>query len=580
MRWRPFAATALVLLAAAAPARAAEPILPLGEVRPGMQCTGLTVVRGVDIASFDVEIVDVVAGDPISDQPLLLVRVSGPIAAPTGIAEGFSGSPVVCDGRVAGAIAYGTGDYGNELGFATPIEAVLGQLVYPPPDARRRPRLVRRARPLTPPLAVTGVSRPVFAPFARAAERAGLPLVQAPAAPSDARFPVQELRPGSSMAVGLSSGDVGISAIGTVSYVDGEKVWGFGHPLEAAGRRSLLLQDAYVYAVVDNPLGVEGAVSYKLAAPGHDLGTLTSDGRNAVAGVLGALPPRTRLRIAARRGDRGPTRVTRADIADETAVGLPDGVSAASFVAPMALAQTAYVTLDGSPSRQTAEMCVRIAIRELRKPAGFCNRYVGNYGSTGGQAVGGPFVFDLYDALLAIDDFRYGTPHVTGIDVALRIAPRLDQALLRAVRGPRVLRPGATAVLRLDLQRYRGERFTRRVRLHVPRRARPGQRRLVIDGTPADSDFGEVVFEVPGDEPMGGADGPTTFEQLARRIASIRRFDGVTFRLAKPRARRGRPRPLLRDPDVRISGRASYRVRVAPARGRAARGDDDARATR
>ncbi len=126
-------ATALLLLAATTPALAAEPIMPLSEVQPGMRCTGLSVAQGTTISSFDVDIVDVVPGDQVSEQPLLLVKVSGPAIDGTGIAEGYSGSPVICDGRIAGAIAYGTGDYGNQLGFATPIEAMLGEPVPPVP---------------------------------------------------------------------------------------------------------------------------------------------------------------------------------------------------------------------------------------------------------------------------------------------------------------------------------------------------------------------------------------------------------------------------------------------------------------
>ena len=37
------------------------PIMPLSEVRPGMKCTGLSVIHGTEISSFDVEILDVIA---------------------------------------------------------------------------------------------------------------------------------------------------------------------------------------------------------------------------------------------------------------------------------------------------------------------------------------------------------------------------------------------------------------------------------------------------------------------------------------------------------------------------------------
>lgn len=577
MRRSLLAAAFCALLATASPAVAAEPILPLAEVQPGMRCTGLTVVRGIDVAAFDVEVVDVVEGDPVAEQPLLLVRVSGPVAAPTGIAQGFSGSPIVCDGRIAGAIAYGTGDYGNELGLATPIEAMLDEPFHEPPSGvRKRPRLLRGARPLGTPMTVTGVSERVFAPYRRALREAGLPVAVAPAAPLDRRFPAQRLQPGSSMAVGLSSGDVALGAVGTVSYVDGDRVWAFGHPLDAAGRRSLLLQDSYVYAVVDNPLGLEGAVSYKLAAPGHDLGTLTSDGRNGVAGVQGVAAPTVPLRVVARNGRTGERRVVRARLADETDVGLPGGVSPASIVVPLAVSQAAYTTLDGSPARQSARMCVRIALRELDEPAGFCNRYVGAFGAVG-AAGSGPFVFDLFDALLAIDDFDYGTPHVERVDVRLEIQEGLEQAFLRSVRGPKVLRRGGTVTLRLELQRYRGERFTRRVRLRVPRDVPLGRRMVRLAGTPADGEAGEeivIVLDDGGGQVVdGGGGGPRSFAALARRIERIHRPDRVVVQLP-PAGRRGprrgsRPRPLLHDRELRISGSASYEARVVRAsRGR------------
>ena len=47
-------------LAAPVPAHAADPIMALSDVQPGMRCTALSVVRGLTISSFDIEVVDVV----------------------------------------------------------------------------------------------------------------------------------------------------------------------------------------------------------------------------------------------------------------------------------------------------------------------------------------------------------------------------------------------------------------------------------------------------------------------------------------------------------------------------------------
>ena len=130
-----------------------------------------------------------------------------------------------------------------------------------------------KPRPLLGPLTVGGLSPAVFGVLQRAGERAGRLILAAPASGGQVtNFPVQPLVPGASVSASYSSGDVPMGAVGTVTYVDGQTVYAFGHELDGAGRRSLLLQDAYVYYVVNNP-DPTTAPSYKLASPGHTEGT-------------------------------------------------------------------------------------------------------------------------------------------------------------------------------------------------------------------------------------------------------------------------------------------------------------------
>ena len=91
-------------------------------------------------------------------------------------------------------------------------------------------------------------------------------MLAAPAGPLGS-FPVQQLRPGSAFGVGYASGDIAASAIGTVTYTDGDRVWGFGHPLDGVGARALLLQDAYVFRVVNNPLAIPGSRRARTSTP-------------------------------------------------------------------------------------------------------------------------------------------------------------------------------------------------------------------------------------------------------------------------------------------------------------------------
>src|SRR4051812_10426188 len=97
MRFIPLAAAVAALLVPAAPALAAgDPIMPLSDVHAGMHCTGYSVVRGTDISSFDVDVVDVADGYGLPTAPAILVDVSGPAVDATGIGPGFSGSPIYC----------------------------------------------------------------------------------------------------------------------------------------------------------------------------------------------------------------------------------------------------------------------------------------------------------------------------------------------------------------------------------------------------------------------------------------------------------------------------------------------------
>ena len=147
--------------------------MPLSQVQPGMSCTGETVVQGTTISSFNVDVIDVVQAP--GEGPRILVQVSGPGVDTTGVAEGFSGSPVYCPDAFgtlenAGAISEGIGQYGNNVVLVTPIEQMLGEPVQPPSAA---PRLAVRPRPLLGPLTVGGLSPAVFGLLQRAGARAG-----------------------------------------------------------------------------------------------------------------------------------------------------------------------------------------------------------------------------------------------------------------------------------------------------------------------------------------------------------------------------------------------------------------------
>ncbi|MDQ6750316.1 MAG: hypothetical protein M3Z33_06155 [Actinomycetota bacterium] len=583
MRLSVFLVGFVVALGGAPPAYAGDPIMPLSQVQRGMSCTAYSVVQGTDIAAFRADVVDVVSGGSSAQ---ILVRVSGPAVDATGVGPGFSGSPIYCPDpqgtpRNIGAIAEGVGDYGNKLALVTPIEAILGEPVRPPAATRSARRLLRSAHPLAAPLIITGLPRGVARAVEAASRRAHHLVVPAAPAPSFG-FAPQALRPGSAFAVGLSSGAIGLSAIGTVAYTDGATVWGFGHPLDGAGQRSLLLQDAYVYTVVNNPVGAADLSTYKLAAAGHDLGTVSNDAPDGVVGSAGGLPPLIPLTIRARDGDTGQVQSSTTQLSDETAVDQPAGASAVATVGPLAVASAAENLLRGMPANQSGSMCLRVSLRESARPLGFCNSYVeaGTGPGPSGTAIGAVesgMASDLSDAAALIDAYDVQTLHVTGLSVTMTLRRGLRQASILSAKAPPIVRPGSRLRVRLLVRRRRGPRQTIVVRARVPVGLRPGPQTLTLSGVPTDDESStasaipSIVAALTGSSTSGKPDTspPESIPELAHAVAGIRRFDGVIASFGAPR-RRGRTRAsgqlVYRDPELRILGAAQVDLLVKPVR--------------
>jgi hypothetical protein len=560
MRRLLLAALAAALVAPAG-AEAAAPIMPLSEVRAGAQCTGLTVVRGTDVSSFDVEVLDVIAPER-PQTARILVRVSGPAVDATGIGPGFSGSPVLCPGadgvdRTIGAISETIGEFGGRTVLATPIEAILAQ---PPEPAAALPA-VPGARTLAAPLTIAGLSPSLAASFTRAARNAGHVLISSPAGPRVA-FAPQPLVPGSAAVAGVTAGDISIGALGTIAYVDGPTVWMFGHPLDGAGRRSLFLQDAFIHTVINNPIAVPDVSTYKLSSPGNDAGMITSDGPSAVVGRLGAPPPSFPLRVTARDLSTGRVTSSLTRIADEGDVGLPAGISPLGLAGTAAVAEAAGTVLAGAPARQSGDMCVRVTLRELRAPLRFCNEYAVD--GVVPNSLAGAAVVDMAAAVSVLDTYRFGTLHPTAVEVALRARAGLAQAFITGATVPSRVRRGHMLRVRLHMRHTgTGARSTRTIRVRVPLATPRGSRTLRLAGPPADvggnpDDPGDlsVVFEEPdtGEDP-----GPRSLAELRDAFAALGRSYGVTATFAG-----GSKRQVDRDPRLRITGQARVHVTVRP----------------
>lgn len=110
------------------------------------------------------------------------------------------------------------------------------------------------------------------------------------------------LEPGSAVAVSLISGDVNLSAVGTVTWVDGDQVLAFGHPLFQGGVVSLPMHAARIHSVMPSR-----DVSFKMGSAGSAIGGIRQDRRAAIYGLLGPVPETLPVRVSLRLPGAEPT---------------------------------------------------------------------------------------------------------------------------------------------------------------------------------------------------------------------------------------------------------------------------------
>jgi hypothetical protein len=93
------------------------------------------------------------------------------------------------------------------------------------------------------------------------------------------------LRPGDPVGVTLIRGDLEMGATGTVTHVEGRRVYAFGHPFLNLGPTEFAMTQARVYAVLPSLDS-----SLKIATLGPVIGTMSQDRSTAIGGTLGPGP--------------------------------------------------------------------------------------------------------------------------------------------------------------------------------------------------------------------------------------------------------------------------------------------------
>jgi len=272
--------------------RAQNDIMPISEIKPGMKGYGLTVFKGKEIEKFDAEIISVLHNfRPKGD--LILARLSGnKVIDKAGVIAGMSGSPVYIDGKIIGAVAFSWPFSKEPITGITPIGEMIDIMnrKYTTNFYNFEPNITEdyyvknsgyNLVPIKTPLVIQGLSEDAISLFKKEFEQIGFLPVAGGSIGTGIKSP-DKFEPGSAVGVNLITGDMNMSAIGTVTYVDKDRIVIFGHPMFFSGKSDLPLSYAYIYTVLPS---LEH--SFKIGTSTEIVGRIYQDQIQGLAGVVG-----------------------------------------------------------------------------------------------------------------------------------------------------------------------------------------------------------------------------------------------------------------------------------------------------
>jgi hypothetical protein len=397
---------------------------------------------------------------------LHLVQLQGPVAESVGVANGMSGSPVYIDGELIGALAYRFGFMPRvPVAGVTPLEQILDASRLGPPAVQEENAV---ASPIGTPIQMGGMSGLVREWVEPQLRELGFIPVAGGASGETSAAP-QELVAGSPVGAELMRGDLAIAATGTVTLVDGDRVYAFGHPFLGAGRVEIPMISAEVVHTLADIAG-----SLKLTSPGREIGMFTEDRLSAIVGLIGARARMIPIDLSVSGEGYG-------EQSFHFEMVRHSRLSPLLAAAAVADALSSNLGLD-QKSTMLAAGRVRVAgMPDLPLEMAFAGE--------GAPPAGLAIAVALQTRLVELWSNPFTFPEVEGLELVVEVTPEVHRYRLDAMhydRGP--LQAGQTLEVQCLLRKYRGDTRTETLRLQVPPGLADGTALTLAVGSPAQID--------------------------------------------------------------------------------------------
>jgi hypothetical protein len=511
------------------------------EITPGMKGYGRTVFSGKQIESFDVEVLGVLKNWEARND-MILIKMSGGPLEKTGIIAGMSGSPVYIDDKLIGAVSHGWSYSKDAIAGVTPIRAMMDVLKI---DSRNRKSIpagkdntwstslnrqdsnvVSKLRsygllhedewfentnsqqpfildlvPIQTPLIVSGFDYKSLTRISPLFGKIGRFSLHSSSGENGEPADLQNFMPGSAVAVEIIRGDLSASAIGTVTYRDGNDILAFGHPIIQIGNTDLPMATAEVHTILASQ-----ATSTKMASPGKIIGRITQDRRSAIAGKIGEytkmIPCRTEI--------QGSLNVTYNFEVVHDRMLTP-------LLVQMAV-ENALLATEKTVGNKSISLELDIGIAGRKEPVRIVNEFFDS----------GPSWFPIYNVIEPITvllNNEFQTAEIESIKLVAKISEQNNIAFIDNIRvSNKWVSPGEEVLIDIRLKPYTRDYAFIPVKIKVPDDVAPGSSIQVIVCDAMNSKMLEMT-SAPGHF------SPSSFEQLIHHFEDGERNNNIVVKI-------------------------------------------------
>lgn len=514
---------------------------PLESIQPGQTGYGKTVFEGTRVDTFQVEILGVLKNVG-PKQNMILARLSGGPIARTGVFAGMSGSPVYIEDKLIGAVAYAFPFAKEPIAGITPIREMVDIFKEKPESGPRRARRVNpdkmydvaqlpsflshfelpqffvepsltrgqdlgRLQPIATPLNLSGFSPRSIQQFSSQLELLGLVPVRGMGTARMEAYEDVPLQAGSTITVQLVRGDIEVSASGTATHIEGDRIYGFGHPFLSIGTTDLPLNKGAVLTIIPNLM-----TSEKVSATLEPIGSIKQDRATGIMGVAGEeaqlIPVRLRLHTS-----RNEVKELNFEVVTD------------NFLTPFLMSFTVHssiVSSERSIGDQTIQVKCTISIKGQSDV---------NFESSVSDLVSSP----VFAALAAASPVNFllnsGFEELVmeKIDVEITAVEQTREATVETIWQDRLeVDPGEEVHLTVFLRQSNGDTIIKKYPVKIPEEITPGPLKIVVaDGmslTREDAETGVGEFI------------PESLPQLIKAINNLKKNDRLYIRLVREQA--------------------------------------------